>query len=48
MRTVAVSCITNLAAGISGQKLSHEEVMETGAKAADATIALITSFLEHV
>lgn len=48
MRTVAVSCITNLAAGISGQKLSHEEVMETGARAADATIALITSFLAHV
>lgn len=48
MRTAAISCITNLAAGISSQKLSHEEVMETGAKAADATIALITAFLEHV
>lgn len=48
MRTAAISCITNLAAGISQQRLSHEEVMETGAKVADSTIALITSFLEQV
>ncbi|NLW11500.1 MAG: purine-nucleoside phosphorylase [Clostridiaceae bacterium] len=48
MKTAAISCITNLAAGISKQKLSHEEVMETGAKAADATISLITAFLENV
>jgi purine-nucleoside phosphorylase len=29
MRTSAISCITNFAAGISNQKLSHSEVTET-------------------
>jgi len=30
MKVLAISCITNMAAGILDQKLSHEEVMETG------------------
>ncbi len=34
MRVVAVSCISNLAAGISENKLTEEEVLEAGAKAA--------------
>ena len=29
LRVAALSCISNLAAGISGQPLSHEEVNET-------------------
>ncbi|MCW9095188.1 MAG: purine-nucleoside phosphorylase [Ignavibacteriaceae bacterium] len=32
MKTAAISCITNLAAGISLNKLSHEEVTETANK----------------
>lgn len=30
MEVLGISCITNMAAGITGQKLSHEEVTETG------------------
>ena len=30
MQVLGISCITNMAAGITGQKLSHEEVTETG------------------
>ena len=30
MRVLAISCITNMAAGILDQPLTHEEVMETG------------------
>ncbi len=30
MRVIAISCITNMAAGILDQPLTHEEVMETG------------------
>ncbi len=30
MQVMAISCITNMAAGILDQPLSHEEVMETG------------------
>jgi purine-nucleoside phosphorylase len=29
MKTAAISCITNFAAGISNKKLSHSEVTET-------------------
>ena len=29
MDVLGISCITNMAAGISGEALNHEEVMET-------------------
>jgi purine-nucleoside phosphorylase len=48
MRIVALSCITNFAAGLSEVPLSHEEVMETGSRVAESTIKLITSFLETI
>ena len=35
MNVLGISCITNLAAGISDETINHEEVMETGAKVAD-------------
>ena len=34
IRVLGISCITNMAAGISGDIIHHEEVMETGAKVA--------------
>ena len=33
-RVAAISCITNLAAGITGEQLNHDEVVEAGARAA--------------
>lgn len=35
MKVLGISCITNLAAGLSGDAINHEEVMETGAKVAE-------------
>ena len=35
MKVIGISCITNMAAGISGDIIHHEEVMETGAKVAN-------------
>lgn len=35
LRVAAVSCITNLAAGITGAELNHAEVVEAGARAAE-------------
>jgi purine-nucleoside phosphorylase len=35
MKVIGISCITNMAAGISGDVIDHEEVMETGAKVAE-------------
>ncbi len=34
MKVIGISCITNMAAGISDDVIHHEEVMETGAKVA--------------
>ena len=36
MKVLGISCITNLAAGLSGGLINHEEVIETGARVADA------------
>ena len=35
MKVLGISCITNLAAGMTGGVINHEEVMETGARVAD-------------
>lgn len=35
IKVLGISCITNLAAGITDERINHEEVMETGAKVAE-------------
>lgn len=35
LKVIGISCITNLAAGLSGDVINHQEVMETGARVAD-------------
>ena len=44
LRVAAISCITNLAAGISKQKLSHTEVLETAERVKKSGAALIKNF----
>ena len=44
MRVAAVSCITNLAAGISPEKLSHNEVLVTAERVKQSGAALIEAF----
>ena len=34
VQVLAISCVTNMAAGILPQKINHEEVLETGAHGA--------------
>ncbi len=46
LRVAAVSCITNLAAGISPEKLSHAEVLETAERVKKSGAALIKNFAE--
>ena len=48
MRVVALSAITNLAAGMTGQELSHDETKENAPKAADKLKALIGGVLEEL
>src|SRR5580704_5553167 len=38
MRVLAISCVTNMAAGIFPQKINHEEVLETGRQVRDTLI----------
>ena len=44
LRVAAVSCITNLAAGISCQNLSHTEVLETAERVKATGAALLRAF----
>jgi purine-nucleoside phosphorylase len=47
LRILALSCITNLAAGISRDPLSHKEVIEIGARASAKSISLIEAFIQN-
>nr|WP_306264334.1 purine-nucleoside phosphorylase [Pararhizobium sp. IMCC3301] len=48
MRVVALSAITNLAAGMTGQELSHDETKENAPKATEKLKALIGGVLEEL
>ena len=44
----AVSCITNMAAGMTGDALNHSEVEETAAQARDMFVLLLTAWIERI
>ncbi|HEY5233310.1 MAG TPA: purine-nucleoside phosphorylase [Verrucomicrobiae bacterium] len=46
LRVAGISCITNLAAGIGGGKLSHAEVLATAGKVKTLAAKLLKSFAE--
>lgn len=48
LRVAALSCITNLAAGISRQKLSHEEVTDTAKKVEQKFSSFMKEFIETI
>ena len=48
MRVIAVSCITNMAAGILDQPLTHEEVMETGKMVEQRFSALVAGIVTEM
>lgn len=48
LRVAGLSCITNMAAGISGPHLSHDEVLEQTRKTAPAMAALLDAFLARL
>jgi purine-nucleoside phosphorylase len=45
VKCLAISCVTNMAAGILPQKLSHAEVMETGEQVRDTLIRFLKAVL---
>ena len=45
MQVLAISCVTNMAAGILPQKLDHREVMETGDRVRDTLVRFLKALL---
>ena len=45
VEVLGVSCVTNMAAGVTAAPLSHVEVMEVGREAEGALAALLTGFV---
>ena len=48
MELLAISCVTNMAAGILDQPLNHEEVLETGRRVMGQFIALLRAVLPRI
>jgi purine-nucleoside phosphorylase len=47
LRVVALSCITNLAAGVGDRKLDHSEVLETGRRVAAALVQVLSRVVQQ-
>jgi len=45
MQVLAISCVTNIAAGLSGRKLAHEEVLEIGRRVSATFLQLLQNLL---
>ncbi len=48
IKVLAISCVTNMAAGILDKPLSHEEVMETGERVRSSFEALLRAVLPRI
>lgn len=48
MEVLGISCVTNMAAGIQGEPLSHEEVMETGRRVEVRLAGLLAKLLPEM
>jgi purine-nucleoside phosphorylase len=45
MKVLAISCVTNMAAGILQQKINHEEVLETGRQVRATFVRLLRALI---
>ena len=48
IEVLAISCVTNMAAGMSGEKISHDEVLETGERVRGKFLALLWAVLPKI
>ena len=48
IEVLAISCVTNLAAGLSGSAITHQEVLESGERAGKTLNALLTAVLPRI
>ena len=48
MECLGISCVTNMAAGVSPQKLNHEEVLEVGRQVRDGFVRLLKAIVPEM
>jgi purine-nucleoside phosphorylase len=48
MKVLGISCITNFAAGMTGENINHDEVMETGARVAEVFKELLRRVISRI
>ena len=48
MKVLAISCVTNMAAGILDQKIDHQEVLETGLRVREAFVQLLKAVIPRL
>jgi purine-nucleoside phosphorylase len=48
IKVLGISCVTNMAAGILPQKLTHKEVLETGERVKDTLAALLRAVIPRL
>ncbi len=48
LKVLGISCITNFAAGMTGENINHEEVMETGARVAEVFKELLRRVISRI
>jgi len=48
VKVLAISCVTNMAAGILNQTINHEEVLETGERVKGDFVALLRAVLPEI
>jgi len=48
MEVLGISCVTNVAAGLSGEKLEHAEVLEVGRRVAGTFLKLLSGVLPQL
>jgi purine-nucleoside phosphorylase len=48
LKVLAISCVTNMAAGISDEALNHEEVLKTGERVKGDFVALLRAVLPEI
>ena len=48
IKVLAISCVTNMAAGILDQTINHEEVLETGERVKGDFVALLQAVLPEI
>jgi purine-nucleoside phosphorylase len=48
MRCLGISCVTNAAAGVTGEKLNHEEVLEAGRAVRSQLVSLLKAVIPRL